>query len=258
MPARAALDVVAEAMGAVVTRPMTKGQVSAAVTERVPEGLSGWCHQCQARHVFEQLFRLAGLPAGLQLEPGRSPTTFAPIEGWPGVPRQPADTASLVETYLALLGPATMAQAAGYLGTTQAEVRPAWPGGLAEVRVEGRSAWVPGAALQALREAPPARVVRLLPPSDPYLEAGDRTLLVPDKSHQRALWRVLGPPGAVLVDGEIAGLWRARAGGRGRLEITVSPFRAVPTPTRAAVEDEAGRVAAVSGAAAVDVRYQAA
>jgi hypothetical protein len=63
---------------------------------------------------------------------------------------------------------------------------------------------------------------------------------------------VLGRPGALLVDGEIAGTWRTRASGR-RLTITVEPFGALPDPVWRSIEDEAQRVAEVRGAADVNV-----
>lgn len=119
-----------------------------------------------------------------------------------------------------------------------------------------RRAWLPGDRLAALREAPLARLVRLLPPSDPYLQARDRALLVPDRDRQKALWRAISNPGAVLADGEIAGTWRARMAGRARLEVTVAGFGALSAAARAAVEDEAARVAAARGAAYVRVRYE--
>lgn len=255
VPGRAAFRWTADAVRAVVTGPLTKGELSAAVTERVPDALSSWCRGCQSRHVNDQMLRLAALPAGVRIEPDRSPLTFVPIDDWPGVPTEPEATASVVSAYLRLLGPATPADVAGYLGTTRVEVQSVWPDDVAEVRVDGRRAWLPEAQLAALREAPPARLVRLLPPSDPYLQGRDRALLLPDKAHQAALWRALSGPGAVLVDGEIAGLWRARVAGKARLEVVVSPFGALSAATRAAVEDEAGRLATVRGATAVQVRY---
>ncbi len=86
--------------------------------------------------------------------------------------------------------------------------------------------------------------MRLLGPFDPYLQARDRTVLVPDKVAHKALWPVLARPGAVLVEGEIAGTWRGRASG-GKLTVAVDPFGALPAHAWDQVEAEAERVAAV-------------
>lgn len=109
---------------------------------------------------------------GVRLEPGSSPTA-GPIDGWPGVPSVSEGTESLVTTYLRLLGPATVAEAAKFLGATQAKLWRVWPDGLAKVRMDRRRAWLPEDRLDALVSAPP-RLVRLLPPSDPLLQARDR------------------------------------------------------------------------------------
>jgi hypothetical protein len=99
-------------------------------------------------------------------------------------------------------------------------------------------------------------VVRLLPPSDPYLQARDRDLLVPDKTRQKAVWRILANPGAIVVDGEVVGLWRAKRAGRSRLDITLQPFAELAGDRRTALEEEAAVVAAVRGAGDVRVRYE--
>ena len=112
---------------------------------------------------------------------------------------------------------------AAYLQTIQRAVKPDWPDGLAEVRVDGRRAWLPEEQLDDLLGAPPAEVVRLVPCPDPWLLARDRELVVPGKAHRKALWPVLGPPGGLLVDGEIAGAWRTKSSGK-RLDVTVQPF----------------------------------
>ncbi|HUK72949.1 MAG TPA: crosslink repair DNA glycosylase YcaQ family protein [Streptosporangiaceae bacterium] len=260
----AAFTAVARAMRAVVGgidgKPLAKGVVSAAVSSQVPAALTYWCKGCQAQHISGGLFQQAGLPAGVQLAspelaPGaqgsgsRPATRLAPIGGWPGVPAVAAGTGSVIATYLRLLGPATRAEVAKFLGTTQAEVRRAWPDGLAEIRVDGRRAWLPGDRVDALRSATAPRLVRMLPPADPFLQARDRGLLVPDRSRQAAVWQILANPGALLVDSEVAGIWRARLAGKHRLDITVTPFEALDSAARAAVETEAGHVAAARGAA---------
>ncbi|MGH3329403.1 MAG: DNA glycosylase AlkZ-like family protein [Streptomycetales bacterium] len=254
---REAFAVAAGAMCTVVTRPMTKGEVSAAVTARLPEAYSYRCRSCQATHVYGGLFQLAGLFAGVRLVPDRSPTTLAPLEDRPPVPPTSAGAGGPIRGYLRLHGPATLAEAAGYLGSGQAALRPAWPGDLVEVAVEGRRAWLPEERVDALRDASPASdVVRLLPPSDPYLQARDRDLLVPDRARQKAVWRILGNPGAVLAGGEIAGVWRARGAGKARLEITVQAFGRASAALRAAIGAEAERVAGVRGATDVRVRFE--
>ncbi len=255
----AAFTAAAQAMhavvGAIAGEPMAKGDVSAAVSSRVPAALTYWCKGCQAQHISGGLFQQAGLPAGVQLTPAglapgqvpRPATALAPIGGWPGVPAAAAGTGSLVAAYLRLLGPGTQAEVAKFLGTTQTELRRAWPDGLAEIRVDGRRAWLPGERLAALRSAPAPRLVRMLPPGDPFLQARDRGLLVPDRARQAAMWQILANPGALLVDSEIAGTWRARLAGKHRLDITVTLFEPLDAGARAAVEAEAGHVAAARG-----------
>jgi hypothetical protein len=255
IPGRQAFAAAATAMRAVVTAPLPKGEVSAGVTARLPEPYRYWCHSCRATHIYGGLFQSVGLFAGVRLEPDRSPAVLAPLDDRPAVPSGSDGTGDLLRTYAALLGPATPAAAAGYLGSTATALKPVWPDDMVEVRVDGRRAWIPPERADALRAAPTSTgVVRLLPPSDPYLQARDRDLLVPDKARQKAVWRIIGNPGAVLADGEIAGSWRARVRGK-RIELTVQPFDVLPATTRAAIEDEAERVARVRGATEVRVRF---
>jgi hypothetical protein len=158
----------------------------------------------------------------------------------------------LITAYLRLLGPATPGEVAGYLGARRREIAEIWPDGLAEVLLDGRRAWLPADALGDLGAAPPPELVRLLGGFDPYLQARDRDLIVPDKLAQQALWPVLGRPGALFVDGEIAGVWRPRASGR-RLTVKVEAFVPLPPPVWEQIEVEAQRVGAVRGAASVSV-----
>jgi hypothetical protein len=257
VPGLTALTQTAEAFRASLTRSMTKGEASAAVTGRVSEELSPWCKGCKSSHISEQLFRLAALPAGARIEPGRAPLTFERITRWPAVPAEASGTASVVTSYLTLLGPATEADVAGFLGTKRPEILPTWPTDLTEVSVDGRRGWFPNDHVEALRSAERPTLVRLLPPYDPYLQARDRALLVPNKTHRSSLWRgLLGAPGAVLVDDEIAGVWRAKAGRKGQLELTIDAFSKVAAKTTKAIDDEAARVATTRSAGGVRVTYQ--
>ena len=94
--------------------------------------------------------------------------------------------------------------------------------------------------------------MRLLPPSDPYLQGRDRELLVPDPAHRKQIWTSLGAPGVVVSGVDVVGVWRPTQKAR-RLEVAVTPFRALNGGERAAVAAEAERLAVVRGAAEVTV-----
>ncbi|MEH1101806.1 DNA glycosylase AlkZ-like family protein [Micromonospora sp. CPCC 205561] len=253
----AAFRAAARAFSAVVTAPTARGEASRAVSDRVPAELTYDCGPCGSRHVSGALFQQAGLAGGVRLEVSGRATTLAPLPGWPGPPAEAAGTGALVLTCLRLLGPASTADVAGFLGTTATALRPVWPQGLVEVRVDGRRAWLPAERLDALREARPLPGVRLLPPGDPFLQARDRDVLVPQRARQPQLWRVIGRPGALLVDGDVAGTWRAKQGGRGVLEVSVTPWGALSGRARREVEAEAAGVAVARGAGDVRVTVSA-
>lgn len=245
--ARSAFRTVADAVRAVLTGAMTKGELSAAVTAAVPAELSPFCRPCGVHHVGEQLLRVAGLAGGVRLR-GARPLLLEPIPGWPGPPADDAaGTAALQRTYLRFFAPSTDAEIAGFLGTSRAAVLPDRPGDLVAVRVGGRSAAAPAEAVDALRAGGPEPVVRLLPPSDPWLQSRDRELLVPDASVRKAIWRPIGSPGVVLSGVEVVGVWRPRRQGR-TLRIEVDW-----TGPRCDVGPEAERLAVVRGAADVEV-----
>ena len=247
-----ALDSVAGTMRQLVTEPTVKGEVSGRLAELMPEPYLRWCRPCQATHLYEQPFRLAALRAGLELEPGTSPPVLRPVPGL--TPSSaPDDRFDVVRGALRLLGPSTPKDVAGFVDAPVAEVRRRWPQDAVEVRVDGAARWLLAADVEALRSGP-ARTVRLLGPYDLYLQGRDRDLLVPDPARRKELWPVLGRPGAVLVDGEVAGGWRPRASGR-RLRVAVQPWATLPQRTVAAVGEQAERLAAFRGVtlAGVDV-----
>lgn len=243
-------------MRAAVAKPTGKGAASTAVSKRLPPAMLRDCRACKARHISDSAMRVASLAAGLELEPGTSPPVL--LRRPRGrVPKRPdlSALAELARRYLTLLGPATVADVADYLEARRADVAQALDGALpdlAEVSVDGRTALLPAEQIELLREPPDPDPVRLLGPFDPYLQARDRDLLVPEKAVQKALWPVLGRPGALLVEGEVAGSWRAKSSGK-KLTITVATFLPVPRSVRRQLEAEAERVAQVRGASDVAV-----
>ncbi len=98
-------------------------------------------------------------------------------------------------------------------------------------------AWLLSEDEAAVRAEPgPTAAARLLPSGDSFflLQGADRELLVPDVDRQRELWTPRVWPGALLVDGEVAGTWR-RAGA----VLTVRRWQPLSGAERDAVEAEA-------------------
>jgi hypothetical protein len=252
----AALDqfrLAVDGLRGVVRAPTGKGAASTAVTKQLPPAMRRECRGCKTRHISDSAMRAAALPAGLELEPDTAPPVLRPRPK----ARRPREVdlvalADLVRAYLTVLGPATDADVADYLAVRRADLAQVWPDDLVPVSVDGRDAWLPPSQVAALRAAAPRKVLRLLGPFDPYLQARDRTLIVPDGGVHKALWPVLGRPGVVLADGEVVGSWRTRSAGPA-LTIAVDQFVPLAPAVRAGIEAEAERVGAVRGAAKVRV-----
>jgi hypothetical protein len=236
----------AEAFREVITGPTVKGAASTAVTRAVPKALVTYCRGCQAEHIFESLFRQAALPAGIRLDLDSSPPVLVPIDDWPGIPAEQAGTDDLIRRYLTFVGPASHGDVAGWLDTTQREVRAVWPGGLVEVDVDGRTTWLPESEVDLLRNPPEPPRVRLLPTSDPFLQERNRPMLVPDRTRHKEMWPVIGQPGAVLVDGAVAGIWRPKAT-RKKLELRITQFVPIPRDVHDELAAEATRLGALRG-----------
>jgi len=245
-----ALDEVAAAMRRVVTKPTVKGEVSTRLAAVMPEPYLRWCNPCQATHLYEQPFRLAAVRAGLDLQPHTSPPVLQRVRGFRAA-RHPDARHELVRAYLRFFGPSTPQLVAGFLDAPLTEVKGRWPDDVVEVDLDGRRRWLLADSVDLLG-APPA-TTRLLGPYDLYLQGKDRPLLVRDPARTKALWPVIGRPGAVLVDGEVAGTWRPRTkGGRLRLEVVLWTAK---RSARARVTDQAERLAAHRGVdlAGVDI-----
>jgi len=242
------------AMRDVVRKPTAKGAASTEVTRRIPPGMRRECRACKASHISDSAMRTSTLAAGLELRPGTAPPVLQRRKG-ARLPTKPNIEAlqRLTLAYLTLLGPATSADVSGYLDARRADIEKVWPHGLVQVNVAGKRAWLPDAQLDALRNAPPPDLVRLLGAFDPYLQARDRLVIVPDKTAHKTLWPVLGRPGALFVDGEVAGTWRPKSSGS-KLTLQVSAFAPLPPDVWDQIEAEAVRVGAVRGATSVAVR----
>ncbi len=240
----------ASALRAAVTTRLLKGEVSTLVSAQIPVDLTHDCAACQARHISGSLFQQVGLAAGVQVDTGGRNTYLSPLpkDVRPTtVPTRAKRTPEALLRYIETVAPVSTAHLAAMVGTSQAVVATLMPGGLIQVTgPEGNGGWVPEAALPRLREAEPPRLVRLLPPSDPWLQARDRELMVPDEARRKLIWGAIGNPGVLLVDGEAAGIWRAKVQ-RKRLVVTIDGFRSGPARLRVEIEHEAGLLASSRG-----------
>ena len=263
LPVGEVFDVVAAAMARVMAdgRERTKGELSGAVTPLVPAPVAPWCGGCGAHHVHDGLFRMASLQAGLRLRPAglalpglRGSQAHSPPPAGPGsaiflpaptgeVPAAGAARGSgacrrsWVRRFLRRCGPTTPGALAAWLGLAPPAARRWWSplkDELTEVRVEEQRLWVHRDDLDALTGAGPPVGVLLLAPYDPILEIAERSLLLPDPTRRRQVWRAVANPGVLLIDGEVAGVWRRRRSSA-RVAVTVTGFAPLPDRRRRAV-----------------------
>ena len=146
----------------------------------------------------------------------------------------------MARRYLHVFGPTTAARFADWAGISLRAGEGAFAaleGELMEVGTPIGDALIlvadePGFQLAPRQPAP----ARLLPSGDTYflMWGVDRELLVADAGRRAQLWTSRVWPGALLVNGEIAGVWR-----RANEKVTVDTWRALTAAERADVEAEA-------------------
>lgn len=146
----------------------------------------------------------------------------------------------LARRYLHIFGPATPVSFARWAGIGRPEGSAAFRelgSSLTSVRTPLGEGWILAEDESGFRSRPgPAAPARLLPSGDAYylLWGVERELLVPEPERRAALWTTRVWPGAVLVRGEIAGVW-LRSGS----EVSVELRRRLSRAEWEAVEAEA-------------------
>ncbi|PSL52923.1 winged helix DNA-binding protein [Saccharothrix carnea] len=217
----------------------TKGELSAAISPHLPAVVTPYCPGCEANHVIENVFRLATLLAGIELEHlgpklvFRRPTAKPDVEE-PGEP-------TLLRDYARLVGPFAKADAEKWLGTGPPDP---WPD-LRPVRVDGKRLLALD-DLDLIAADPPAGL--LLFPRDPYLLGPRHLVADPDVAKQ--VWRPVGSPGALVLHGRVAGAWRHEFHGR-TVTFQVTGWSKVRGTARRAISDQAEVLAGVWGGAAL-------
>jgi len=161
----------------------------------------------------------------------------------------------LARRYLHVFGPATAASFARWAGIRGAEANAAFAalaGMLSPVNTPIGDGWILAGDEQEFRaDGGGAARARLLPSGDAYylLWGADREILVPEAGRRGELWTTRVWPGAVLVNGEIAGTWR-----RAAAEVSIDLWRRLSAGEREAVEAEAMSLPLGSGSE-ISVRW---
>ncbi|NLA35985.1 MAG: winged helix DNA-binding domain-containing protein [Actinobacteria bacterium] len=250
------LRTIAAAQRSIVTSPMTKGELSSKLSEMLDPPMLRRCVPCDATHAYEQPFRLAALQGGLEIEPATTPAVVRRIPGLQAsayrhlaaeLERECGDTAArfdVIRNYLRFFGPATHQEASAFIDIPVAVVKRCWPADAVQV---GEKRFLLADDVDRLGEGPSGeQALRLLGPFDPYLQGRDREGLVADADRRKELWRILGRPGAIVVDGAVLGTWRPKASGK-KLTVVVDQWKRPTKAIRDQIEEQALRLAALRG-----------
>jgi hypothetical protein len=251
-----ALDRVSAAVAdALADGPLERDDFHQALRERLPQELLWWCRGCGSHHVHPSLWRATGVRGVLAVAERRGRVTvFGAPPAAPAVADAPAE---LARRFLHAYGPATHSELAAWSGITPAHAKAllaAVEAELEEVDLDGRRGLVLAADTGALDSPPQASGVRLLPPFDPYLDQRDRETLFPDPELRARARTGIGNPGVVLVDGQLAGLWRPEKKGK-RLLVKIEPITDAPRGAADGIAAEAAIVAVRRGCLAADVTW---
>jgi hypothetical protein len=217
--------------------PLGRDDFHQALRERVPKGLLPWCRNCGSHHVRPGFWRALG-PLEVTYMPAKA--TFA-LATPPRMALAQA-RAELVRRFLRVYGPATPRELAAWAQTGPAHAAALFDAVRDEL-AEAGGGFVLAEDVPRLESPPAATGVRLLGGFDPYVAQPDRDALTRgDKAlRKKLLFPSTGRPGAVLVDGVFAGLWKGRKRGK-RLEVSVEWLGA-----EADVSEEAAALAALRG-----------
>ena len=197
-----------------------------------------------------QAERALGLPSNMLRYAAQTGTVLLRWDGardavvWCGPPHDMEPRGARLELarrYLHVFGPSTVASFARWAGLGNTEAKDAFAalsGTLAPVHTPLGDAWILAddeAAFQS-SSSKPAAPARLLPSGDAYflLWDADREILVPDAKRRAELWTTRVWPGALLVNGDIAGVWR-----RSATAVSIAAWRRLSPVEWEAVEAEA-------------------
>ena len=183
---------------------------------------------------------------------GTSPT-FTSFQNWVGRPPEtrPEGERQLVRSFMHCYGPATRDSFMGWLGCCPQQAGRLWTAldqEMEPVLVGERTCYMLSADMERLLHAGDGGDgLLLLGPHDPYLDIRDRAVLLEDPARQRAVWRTVGNPGAVVRGGRVVGIWRTKAL-KGKLDLSMTLFEPLRAGEERALRELAEEYAAFRGA----------
>lgn len=175
---------------------------------------------------------------------------LARTDQWLGKAPAPVDQdivqAELLRRYLRCYGPASHQSFAEWTLRSLPDVRAIFEliePELVQVNAKRRpTEWLLASDVEAATSPPEPTGVRLIPAQDPFLQQRDRDRLLPDRDLRRRLWRPVGAPGLVLVDGQPKGVWTSQRRGKS-IQFTVDPFDRITAAEHHAIAAEADSLA---------------
>jgi hypothetical protein len=255
LPILDAMRTMADHQRRIVTKPPVKGEVSRCLAQDLDDTFLRWCNPCQAIHPYEQLFRLPALQGGLVLDWDTSPPVLRRLTKVKPLYLQKLATEAVsrfdvIRNHLRFYPGARVRDVAEFIDAPMKVVKAYWPTDSTEVTVKDdptagkvEPRFVLDADVDQLRAEGPNPTLRLLGPFDPYLQLRDRELLVDKAASRKDVWRILGRPGAIVLDGEVMGTWRPKTAGK-KFTINADLWRPLPRAARKELGDQAERLAA--------------
>ncbi|MDO9356196.1 MAG: winged helix DNA-binding domain-containing protein [Solirubrobacteraceae bacterium] len=258
-PVEEAVEAIAEILDG---RELSRDDLHEELRGRLPKASLPWCEGCQSHHARRGLLVMASLHGKLCIagKAGRAPL-FARSDqwlgGWDAFAANDAGRA-LVDHFLAAFGPATPAEFADWAGLGKTHAKALWAleeEGLVEVTVDGgKPRWIRAVDQAALEDSPAPDGARLLGPGDPILQARDREVTVADAGVRKKLWTAIPTTGLAIHGSDAFATWKAKKSGK-RLDLTLATFAKVPRGAKAAIEEQAERLAPHRGATSVAVSW---
>jgi hypothetical protein len=243
-------------------KSLSQDEIHEAWRKKLPKTFLRACRGCQSHHVSYSAVAALGIRGDycfgpMQAESEGGQTKFILARDWLPAscidPDQETTRKALVRRFLKYYGPSSPGGFATWAGISSALAKEFFKllddeGELVEVEAEHAKGTLAilRRDLPALKRSKPVEGVWVLMPRDPILNLPDRELLAADKKTQQKLWRMIGNPGVLLVDGELAGTIKIQKKGT-RLDLGFDLWEKISKAQREQVEQQVRRLAPARG-----------